>query len=195
MLAARVDHLSRSDPVMTPPRVDPYEAGFVRHPLPMWIVDLESCRFLAVNDAAVRHYGFSREEFLAMSATEVRPPEDVPALLDAVAEAARGWPETVMTAPATWRHRKKSGELIDVEIYWSPIEFEGHPASLAMLSDTTDRKLAEKRLYHQARLLQALQDVAVAANQATSNRTADSRWPSSSWISREIRACSSSRID
>ena len=56
-----------------------------------------------------------------------------------------------MTAPATWRHRKKSGELIDVEIYWSPIEFEGHPASLAMLSDTTDRKLAEKRLHHQAR--------------------------------------------
>jgi PAS domain S-box-containing protein len=134
----------------------------------MWIVDLESCRFLAVNDAAIHHYGYSREEFLAMSATELRPPEDVPLLLTAVAEAARGWPETGMTAPATWRHRKKSGELIEVEIYWSPIEFEGRPASLAMLSDTTDRKLAEKRLHHQARLLQALQDVAVAANQATS---------------------------
>ena len=58
-----------------------YRMLFERNPLPMWVYDVETLGFLAVNDAAVRHYGYSREEFLAMTITDIRPPEDVPALL------------------------------------------------------------------------------------------------------------------
>ncbi|HYM80641.1 MAG TPA: GAF domain-containing protein [Candidatus Limnocylindria bacterium] len=147
---------------------DHYRPLFEKNPLPMWVVDLETYRFLAVNDAAVRHYGYSREEFMTMSAKDVRPPADVPALLDAVAEAARRWPAPVGGARATWRHRKRSGELIDVEIRWSPVSFEGRRASLALITDTTESKHTEERLRRQARFVQVLQDVAVAANQATS---------------------------
>ena len=57
---------------------------FVGNPLPMWVQDTKTLKFIEVNNAAVNHYGYTREEFLAMPITEMRPPEDVPALLDAI---------------------------------------------------------------------------------------------------------------
>ena len=63
---------------------------FEASPMPMWVYDAETLAFLAVNDAAVRHYGYRRDEFLAMRITDIRPPEDVPAMLDDV--KARGGP-------------------------------------------------------------------------------------------------------
>ena len=65
-----------------------YRRLFEVNPHPMWVYDLETLRFLAVNDAAVRRYGYSREEFLALTIRDIRPPEDVPALLSFVARAA-----------------------------------------------------------------------------------------------------------
>jgi len=58
---------------------------FENTPLPMWIYDLDTLQFLAVNNSAVRHYGYSQEEFLSMRITDIRPPEDVPKLLEAIA--------------------------------------------------------------------------------------------------------------
>ena len=63
---------------------------FEASPTPMWVYDAETLAFLAVNDAAVRHYGYSREEFLAMTIKDIRPPEDIPRML--VDVAARGGP-------------------------------------------------------------------------------------------------------
>ena len=63
-----------------------YRMLFERNPHPMWICDVETHAFLEVNDAAVAHYGYSREEFLQMTKDDIRPPEDVPGLLSALSK-------------------------------------------------------------------------------------------------------------
>jgi two-component system, cell cycle sensor histidine kinase and response regulator CckA len=81
---------------------------FAANPLPMWVYDSKTFEFLAVNDAAVRQYGWSREEFLSMTILEIRPSEDVSSLLDHVRR------ETGSPLPGVWRHRRKDGSIIDV---------------------------------------------------------------------------------
>ena len=113
---------------------EPWALVFEGNPLPMWIFDRESLRFLAVNDAAVRHYGWSREEFLTMSLRDIRPPDDVPALLDDIAGHHEQLHGGVM-----WRHLKKSGEQLWVDITAQGIVFKGCPARLVMAHDVTAR--------------------------------------------------------
>lgn len=123
---------------------DPYRLLFSQNPLPMWITDSETLAFLAVNEAAVAHYGYSREEFLAMTVKDIRPPEDVSALLDYHAELQKA----VLPASGSagvWRHRKKDGTLIDVDITWSPISFEGRQAYLILAQDVTERRQADEK--------------------------------------------------
>ena len=88
-----------------------YRILFEASPLPAWVYDAETLEFLAVNDAAVRHYGWSREEFLTMRITEIRPASEVEALLQGIRGGAVG-----SHVPETWRHRRRDGSLIDVEI-------------------------------------------------------------------------------
>src|ERR1700681_1909644 len=83
---------------------------FINNPQPMWVYDLKTLQFLEVNDAAVNHYGYSRDEFLRMLLTDIRPQEDVPRLLENVAGARVGLQHT-----GEWRHTLKDGRLIDVE--------------------------------------------------------------------------------
>ncbi|HZQ63106.1 MAG TPA: PAS domain S-box protein, partial [Casimicrobiaceae bacterium] len=94
-----------------------FELLFAQNPLPMWVYDLATLQFLQVNDAAIRHYGYSRDEFLAMRIVDIRPTEDVPRLLENVGEVrideAR---ETVRQDRGTWRHRLKDGSVRHVEI-------------------------------------------------------------------------------
>src|SRR5918998_435408 len=106
----------------------------------MWVYDAESLRFLAVNDAAVRHYGWTREEFLAMTILEIRPPEDVRQLLDHVRK------ETGSPLPGVWRHRRKDGSVIDVEITAGQMEIDGREAALVLAHDVTERLRLEHRL-------------------------------------------------
>ena len=113
---------------------------FAANPHPMWVVDLETLRFLEVNDAAVRRYGYSREEFLAMRLTQIRPPEEVPKLLDSLAD------ETGIREFGVWRHRCKNGELVTVEIHAEPLEFAGHTAILVLSQDLTERQKLEEQL-------------------------------------------------
>ena len=119
-----------------------YRNLFDANPLPMWVYDAQTLRFLAVNEAAVRNYGYSREEFLAMRISEIRPPEDVPALMDRIAQvrAAECGDET------TWRHLRKDGSLIEVEITSHAFDFEGRDARLVLAHDVTDRRIAEEAL-------------------------------------------------
>src|SRR5437870_12862038 len=84
-----------------------YRLLFESNPQPMWVYNLETLRFLAVNEAAVRHYGYSRDEFLAMTVRDIRPPEDIPSLLENVANVRGGLDEA-----GTWRHLKEDGGLI-----------------------------------------------------------------------------------
>ena len=83
---------------------------FEDNPLPMWVFDRETLRFLEANHAAVAHYGYTREEFLSMTLADIRPPEDVSRLKDAVSRASG------LALSGHWRHRLKDGRLIDVEV-------------------------------------------------------------------------------
>jgi two-component system cell cycle sensor histidine kinase/response regulator CckA len=119
-----------------------YRMLFEASPLPMWVYDAESLAFLAVNEAAIRHYGYSRDEFLAMTIKDIRPPEDVPALLaDIKSEGGPGSP-----LPNTWRHRRADGSVIDVEISAGRITYEGRRAALVLANDVSERKRLQARL-------------------------------------------------
>lgn len=124
---------------------------FERNPLPMWIIDRETLRFLAVNDAAVQHYGYSREEFLAKTASEVRPRSERARLRAAVAAAPDGYYEG-----GTWTHRRKDGSEISVEILSHTLMFEDRPARIAACIDVTERRRINDGLRRSIEALQAL---------------------------------------
>jgi two-component system, cell cycle sensor histidine kinase and response regulator CckA len=128
-----------------------YRLLFEASPLPMWVYDAETLRFLAVNDAAIRHYGYTRQEFLAMTIKDIRPPEDVEAVLASIQDA--GGPGSHM--PGTWRHSKKDGTIINVEITAGRLQFEGRRAALVLAHDVTERLRLEERL-SQAEKMEAI---------------------------------------
>ncbi|MBI3486522.1 PAS domain-containing sensor histidine kinase [Candidatus Daviesbacteria bacterium] len=121
-----------------------YRLLFDKNPQPMWIFDSHSLRFLAINTAAIRHYGFSREEFLSMTVKDIRPPEDWPHFLKYTKEGSKVRTETGFSQKVEWRHRKKDGTLVDVEVKWSPISFQGKDARLVLVNDITARKRLDK---------------------------------------------------
>ena len=118
-----------------------YQELFENNPQPMWVYDLETHAFLMVNDAAVAHYGYTREEFMGMTIRDIRPAEDVAALLENLAQPPRDMQKT-----SGWRHRKKDGALIDVEISSHALLFNGRPARMVLANDITERKRAEEAL-------------------------------------------------
>ena len=118
-----------------------YRLLFESNPQAMWVYDLTTLRFLAVNDAAVRHYGFSRAEFLEMTIKDIRPPEDIQLLEKYLANDTEG----VLNA-GEWRHRKKDGTVINVDITSSRLTFGGRPAEFVLVHDVTERKKAETAL-------------------------------------------------
>jgi PAS domain S-box-containing protein len=117
---------------------------FENNPHPTWVFDRETLRFLAVNAAAVRKYGYSREEFLAMTLKDIRPPEDVPVLLETVRALGEG-----NESSNTWRHRLKDGTIIDTENTSYALTFLGRAARVVVAVDITQRKLdeAERRKF------------------------------------------------
>ncbi len=117
-----------------------YRLLFDQNPLPMWVFDRETLRFLAINEAAIAHYGFSREEFLAMTIKDVRPPEDIPTLEHALRPVAG------LDAAGIWKHRKKDGSVINVQITSHPIDFSGCPSELVLANDITEQLRAEDAL-------------------------------------------------
>ncbi len=127
-----------------------YRMLFDIHPRPMWVVENKTLRFLAVNQAAVDHYGYSREEFLSMTAEQLRPPEDIAQLLKDFQDPSRSYMQRVA------RHRKKNGEQIKVEIVSFNLTFDGRPARLGVIDDVTERLKAEQLTRELAERYQAL---------------------------------------
>jgi PAS domain S-box-containing protein len=119
-----------------------YRLLFQANPQPMWVFDEETLRILAVNDAAVSHYGWSREEFLSMTTRE-RPPSELPRLDEIVARGRREHKPLSADELGQWRHLTRDGRVIDVEGGASPIRFQGRAAWLVMVNDVTDRKRLE----------------------------------------------------
>ena len=118
-----------------------YRLLFENSPIPMWVVDSETQRYLAVNDAAVEHYGYSREEFLAMDLWQIRPAEDSAAVRSIMPKKNAG-----IENKGIWRHLKKDGSLIKVEIVTHTMEFGGRSAWLVAAFNVTDRLDAEQSL-------------------------------------------------
>jgi len=119
-----------------------YRLLFRANPHPMWVYDLQTLRFLAVNDAAVGHYGYAEDEFLAMTIAEIRPEEERARLLADV----RAHAEDTMQRSGTWLHSRKDGSVIEVEIISHRIEFDGRAARLVLAHDVTDRLRVERAL-------------------------------------------------
>jgi PAS domain S-box-containing protein len=115
-----------------------YRHLFESSPLPMWVYDLASLQLLTVNEAAIKRYGYSRAEFLALTLDDLRPPEDIELLHADVARHS--------DAPALWRHVTKRGELLTVEITAHDLEYEGRIARLVLANDVTERQRLEDQL-------------------------------------------------
>ncbi|MDP3083556.1 MAG: PAS domain S-box protein, partial [Rubrivivax sp.] len=116
-----------------------YRQLFDASPQPMWVYDRETLAFLAVNDAAVAHYGYAREQFLAMTMRDIRPAEDLARLEAAVAANSAGIEQS-----SNWRHRLADGRLIEVDVSSHDLPFEGRPARLVQVSDVSVQRQAER---------------------------------------------------
>ncbi len=116
-----------------------YRSLFEANPLPMWIYDLETLAFLEINDAAISHYGYKREEFLLMTIADIRPQADKDALLANVAHVA----DHAVNHAGVWRHQKKDSSMIDVEITSHALDHRGRRAKLVLALDVTQRQRAD----------------------------------------------------
>jgi len=111
---------------------------FENNPHPMWAYDLKTLEFLAVNDAAVDKYGYTRDEFLRMTITDIRPNEDVERL-----KKHLELPRPSLQHSGEWRHKLKDGTLIDVDISSHTLNLSGRETALVVAQDITERRRAE----------------------------------------------------
>ena len=101
------------------------QTAFDDNSIPMWIFDIRTLVFLAVNDAAVTDYGYTRKQFLAMSILDIRPSEEIVPMIRKELKKGRHNSDR-----ETWRHRKSDGSVIGVRISSHPIAFHNRYAEM-----------------------------------------------------------------
>lgn len=119
---------------------------FERNPLPFWVFDVETLRFVEANEAAQEQYGYTREEFLAMSILDIRPQEHRDRVLDDL-ERHRS---VSIDDVRMWVHRRKDGRLLEVRVHATDIEFRGRPSRLVLAEDVTERMGQQRELAYRA---------------------------------------------
>jgi PAS domain S-box-containing protein len=129
-----------------------YRNLFYVCPIPMWVFDPDTLRFLQVNDAAIKHYGYTNEEFLSLTVSDIRPDEDIEKMKEAVETNKKN----IGLFRGVFNHCKKNGEIIQVEIQSNNIDFNGKKAKLIIASDVTEKLKAEKALKLSEQLFKAL---------------------------------------
>ena len=135
-----------------------YRELFNNNPMPMWVFDAFSHRFLVTNSAAVQHYGYTHEEFLGKTLADIRLSGNEDQLREEVA-SVRGFREGIKKGII--QHRKKTGEVIFVDIAWHNINYLDRPAILVLANDVTERiqleeELNEQRLSRQKQITEAV---------------------------------------
>jgi PAS domain S-box-containing protein len=116
-----------------------YRLLFESTPQPIWVYNEDSLSFLAVNEAATRTYGYTRDEFLSMTIDDIRPREDIPTLIIKNTDPN----DLVISSP--WRHRTRDGKTIYVEMSSHPVVFDGKNSRLVIVNDVTERKLLDEK--------------------------------------------------
>lgn len=118
-------------------------------PIPMWVIDIDSLKFMLVNKAAVLHYGYNEEEFLAKTILDIRPKEEANRVLEDIMngiEETNQGPRNSKVKKGIYQHLKKSHELIDVEIYNTPFILDKKKDLLSIAIDVTERNRNEQRI-------------------------------------------------
>lgn len=119
-----------------------YKLLFESNPQPMWMFDLPAYNIIDVNDAAAEQYGYTKQEFISLSATDLRPPEDVSKFLKYLNTDFR----LGVHHGGVWRHKRKNGDIIYVEILSHDIVYEGKQVRLILANNITDKYIAEEKL-------------------------------------------------
>ncbi len=135
-----IDNLSDPSPKLKDGK-EKYRMLFENNPLPMFVYDEETYQFLAVNESAVKHYGYTKDEFLKMTIMDIRPNVDVPLLVDLFK-----YQGNKMNHFGVWRHIRKNGVIINVDVTTHRIAFNGRPARIVLAHDVTARVKTENAL-------------------------------------------------
>lgn len=121
-------------------------------PLPTWIYSIDTLRFLNVNEAAIKHYGYTREDFMSMTVMDIRPTDEVPKIYKIIAEARK--------QPAYYKrsavHKKKNQEIINVDIHSNVIDYKGERAIIVVVNDVTERLNHIKAIEEHSRKLEEI---------------------------------------
>lgn len=130
-----------------------YRLLFESSPLPMWVFDLKTLRFVAVNAATRSFYGYTRDEFLSMSIVDIRPPDELEPLREVIA-----LPPTTsgFKSSRNWKHRKKDGTIVLMEVTTYDLVFDGQQARLVLANDVSARVQAEQKLAGERSLLRTV---------------------------------------
>lgn len=150
-----------------------YIALFNHSPLPMWIFDLETLRFLNVNEAACEHYGFSYEEFMAMTIREIRPEAEIPEMEALLTRA-------IQTSDASFmglmKHRKKNGDVIQVKLKTSQVNFDRRIGILVSAVDITPEICIQNKLLAVNTRLQQACEIATMGYWTNDLKTGEIIW-------------------
>lgn len=131
-----------------------YRFLFTENPQPMWVMDVRACRFLSVNKAALRQYGFNHDDFMKLSPQDLLPAASVPAFLDHLARPANG-----SESRTVWQHYTRGQKLIEVELTSRDFDYAGCSARLVVISDVTQQRRRERDAY-EARKMDLIGQVA-----------------------------------
>ena len=119
-----------------------YEVLFSQSPLPQWLINIEDYRFVKVNQAAIRNYGYSEEEFMQLSVLDILTAEDRNTILD----DKDSFPHTKTPFVSKWRHQKKGGEVIQTEVSSIKARYKGRDVLICIVNDITERTRLQEQL-------------------------------------------------
>lgn len=150
-----------------------YSSLFYHNPLPNWIYEIQSMRILDVNDAALSHYGYSKEEFLSMTIKQLRPKEEVPKLISAHSDIDQ---KSGNIRFGIFKHQKKNGEIMLMEVHGHKVIFQGLEAIMVSCLDVTEKERQLKELEDSKALIQEATSIAKLGYWSTDLRTNEFIW-------------------